>query len=52
MFQLAVSQPLIDAGVVVGPFPWALNSPIARIDNRLHWVRDVTFDEDRSQVPH
>jgi hypothetical protein len=19
-------------------------------DNRLHWVRDVTFDEDRSQV--
>lgn len=21
-----------------------------RIENRLHWVRDVTFDEDRSQV--
>ena len=21
------------------------------IENRLHWVRDVTFDEDRSQVP-
>ena len=20
------------------------------IENRLHWVRDVTFDEDRSQV--
>ncbi len=21
-----------------------------RIENGLHWVRDVTFDEDRSQV--
>ena len=21
-----------------------------QIENRLHWVRDVTFDEDRSQV--
>ena len=21
-----------------------------RIENKLHWVRDVTFDEDRSQV--
>ena len=21
-----------------------------RIENRSHWVRDVTFDEDRSQV--
>lgn len=21
-----------------------------RIENRVHWVRDVTFDEDRSQV--
>lgn len=20
------------------------------IENRLHWVRDVTFDEDRSQI--
>jgi hypothetical protein len=20
------------------------------VENRLHWVRDVTFDEDRSQV--
>ena len=22
-----------------------------RIENQVHWVRDVTFDEDRSQVP-
>ena len=21
-----------------------------RIENRVHWVRDVTFDEDRSQI--
>lgn len=25
--------------------PWALD-----VENRLHWVRDVTYDEDRSQV--
>jgi hypothetical protein len=24
--------------------------PWARIENKLHYVRDVTFDEDRSQV--
>ena len=28
----------------------ALNRGHRRIENRLHWVRDVTFDEDRSQV--
>jgi len=27
-----------------------LNRGHWRIENRLHWVRDVTFDEDRSQV--
>jgi len=27
-----------------------LNRAHWRIENRLHWVRDVTFDEDRSQV--
>ncbi len=28
----------------------ALNRGHWGIENRLHWVRDVTFDEDRSQV--
>jgi predicted transposase YbfD/YdcC len=28
----------------------ALNRGHWSIENRLHWVRDVTFDEDRSQV--
>lgn len=28
----------------------ALNRGHWCIENRLHWVRDVTFDEDRSQV--
>ena len=28
----------------------ALNRAHWAIENRLHWVRDVTFDEDRSQV--
>jgi len=28
----------------------ALNRGHWAIENRLHWVRDVTFDEDRSQV--
>jgi predicted transposase YbfD/YdcC len=28
----------------------ALNRGHWTIENRLHWVRDVTFDEDRSQV--
>lgn len=28
----------------------ALNRRHWSIENRLHWVRDVTFDEDRSQV--
>ena len=28
----------------------ALNRGHWEIENRLHWVRDVTFDEDRSQV--
>jgi hypothetical protein len=28
----------------------ALNREYWGIENRLHWVRDVTFDEDRSQV--
>jgi hypothetical protein len=28
----------------------ALNRGGWSIENRLHWVRDVTFDEDRSQV--
>lgn len=28
----------------------ALNRGHWQIENRLHWVRDVTFDEDRSQV--
>ena len=28
----------------------ALNRSHWTIENRLHWVRDVTFDEDRSQV--
>jgi predicted transposase YbfD/YdcC len=28
----------------------ALNRSHWSIENRLHWVRDVTFDEDRSQV--
>lgn len=27
-----------------------LNRGHWEIENRLHWVRDVTFDEDRSQV--
>jgi hypothetical protein len=27
-----------------------LNREYWGIENRLHWVRDVTFDEDRSQV--
>ena len=27
-----------------------LNRGQWEIENRLHWVRDVTFDEDRSQV--
>jgi len=28
----------------------ALNRGHWTIENRLHWVRDVTFDEDRSQI--
>jgi len=28
----------------------ALNRAHWAIENKLHWVRDVTFDEDRSQV--
>ena len=28
----------------------ALNRGHWGVENRLHWVRDVTFDEDRSQV--
>jgi hypothetical protein len=28
----------------------ALNSAHWAIENRLHWVRDVTFDEDRCRV--
>ncbi len=28
----------------------ALNRGHWSIENRLHWVRDVTFDEDRSQI--
>lgn len=28
----------------------ALNRGHWHIENRLHWVRDVTFDEDRCQV--
>jgi hypothetical protein len=28
----------------------ALNRGHWAIENKLHWVRDVTFDEDRSQV--
>jgi hypothetical protein len=28
----------------------ALNREYWGMENRLHWVRDVTFDEDRSQV--
>ncbi|MFB3110946.1 MAG: transposase, partial [Gemmatimonadales bacterium] len=28
----------------------ALNRGHWGIENRLHWVRDVTFDEDRSQI--
>lgn len=28
----------------------ALNRGQWSIENRLHWVRDVTFDEDRSQI--
>ena len=28
----------------------ALNRSHWEIENRLHWVRDVTFDEDRSQI--
>ena len=28
----------------------ALNRGHWSIENRLHWVRDVTFDEDRCQV--
>lgn len=28
----------------------ALNRSHWGIENRLHWIRDVTFDEDRSQV--
>lgn len=27
-----------------------LNRGHWQIENRLHWVRDVTFDEDRSQI--
>jgi len=27
-----------------------LNRGHWEIENRLHWVRDVTFDEDRSQI--
>jgi hypothetical protein len=27
-----------------------LNRAHWSIENRLHWVRDVTFDEDRSQI--
>jgi predicted transposase YbfD/YdcC len=27
-----------------------LNRSHWSIENRLHWVRDVTFDEDRSQI--
>ncbi len=27
-----------------------LNRSHWEIENRLHWVRDVTFDEDRSQI--
>lgn len=35
-----------------GPAPrlLELNRGHWSIENRLHWVRDVTFDEDRSQV--
>jgi predicted transposase YbfD/YdcC len=28
----------------------ALNRGHWEIENRLHWVRDVTYDEDRSQI--
>jgi hypothetical protein len=37
---------------VKGPAPrlLKLNRGHWGIENRLHWVRDVTFDEDRSQV--
>lgn len=34
------------AGTLLG----LLGDRHCRIENRLHWVRDVTFDEDRSQV--
>jgi predicted transposase YbfD/YdcC len=30
--------------------PFHLNRARWSIENRLHWIRDVTFDQDRSQI--
>jgi len=48
--EIAYGITSLSAARAAAPRLLALHRGHWAIENRLHWVRDVTFDEDRSQV--